>query len=282
MTSRSRLHLPGSLKNPRVRNAMWIALGVLALAAVVFAASALSGPRDAVPKLPSASTDLSAAEQSRRDYDAAQGALAKGDKQKAAGLLEKAVKEDPSNSAARAKLTELQSGGQVLDPANPPASKTETSPAGNGDQDQDNGSGAAWYDRPVSDLGKLLPSSVNGFRAGSKLVQGADAQLPLDPGSAENARFVRRILLSVHDRGSAAKATEFVSTQLRVLYPQARARVTAGASTAEFGSDGRLYGAVLFARGRFAYEVVMTASGPDPSKLKDMGDTVADSFPAKP
>jgi hypothetical protein len=56
----------------------------------------------------------------------------------------------------------------------------------------------------------------------------------------------------------------------------------ANSSTTTFGSDGAHYAAVLFARGRFAYEVVMTSSRPDPSTLKTLGDQIADAFPAKP
>lgn len=252
------------LSRKQLRYLIWTACGVVALAGVIFAVSALSSPRDSVPSLPK----VTAAEQSRKDYTDALAALDSSETTAARQLLEKAVSEDPNNSAAKNKLDELRN--EPL--PNQPKSKNDTSPA-------PAPSGTGPFDKPVSDMGVLLPKSAPGFVLGSKLVSKGEAQLPLDPDDRTLAARVSVVLVAVHDRGSSKAAQDYVTLHRDKLYPNAKSSPDVNGVAAKSGCDNGRLAAVLFSRGRYVFEVVVTSTGRDASKVLDVALQVAKTFP---
>lgn len=271
MNGKRRLVLPGRIriKSARVRTALWVGLAVVGLATVIFGVSALSGPNATLTPIPTAP---SAAETGRVYYNEALAALKSGDTTTAVDLLTKAVQADPTDAAAKSRLDKLKSRPPADLPAvAPPVSRAPVAPPSD-----------AAFMKPVQDIGALLPRSVDGFEAGAKLVEGADAELPLDPATAATAAKVTRVLLSVHDRGSQSVAEAFVTTHMSAAYTKSRSSMDVHGVKASFGSDGTHLAAVIFSRGRFVFEAVFTAAGGDPGTLAGTAQQVANAFPTAP
>ena len=126
----------------------------------------------------------------------------------------------------------------------------------------------AGYTAAVADVSTLLPSSISGYKLLSADHVGPDAQqlyLPSSTGSG-----IRQVLVAVHDRGSKAAARRFATGLGERLYPGSVANI-AGRSgvVGRFGTDRTRLAAVFFSRGRFGYEIVMTADGVAPRLLRD-------------
>jgi hypothetical protein len=273
--------------------AVWVGLGILALSAVIFAVSAVSAPRNATPELPLARTG-----ESKRLYDEALSALRSGDTTLATSLLDRAVAADPDNSAARKKRDEIalkrssgrtneDGSGSALDPTGGNGGGSGDGDAGGSSREPTTSAKPSedpGFGRPVANMGKLLPAGVSGFVPSTPVKTDTDAEIALDPAPGPNAARVTRVLLSVHDRGSKDAAAKFAQRLMDVVYSKSHTgvKVSATAASGTFGSDGGRLAALVFTRGRFAYEVVLTSNGPDPVTLRDLAVLSADSFPTKP
>jgi hypothetical protein len=240
--------------------------------------------------------EVAAAQQSRKDYTEALSALASGETTAAKQLLEKAVAEDPGNTVAKKKLDEMRAAplpkGKEQPRASKPAPKTPapTKPAGGSPGGSTNPTGATQpdtssydpaFDNPVSDIKALLPKSVPGFALGQVAAADADAELPLDPDYTLGG-LVAAAQVSVHDRGSLAAAATYVTQHSGTLYKNGAKAVDVNGTQARTGTDSGRLAAVIFSRGRFAFEVVVTSSGSDPSQVLDVALDVAKAFPTKP
>jgi hypothetical protein len=137
----------------------------------------------------------------------------------------------------------------------------------------------ATYMRPVPDMGVLLPVSVAGYSAGVVETSTTSAILSLQPTEEGPMGRASLVVLTALDKGSAAGAAEYVA-RLDRAYPKDLATVRVGSANSRFGTDGAHLAAVTFARGRFAFEVVVTVPRDAPSHLKDVALQAAESFSA--
>lgn len=135
------------------------------------------------------------------------------------------------------------------------------------------------WNAPVSDLAILMPSYIEGLVGGSPNRDKTDIVLPYDPlPTGPYAETMLRVLVQVHDRGTAAAAARFRDEVSKVVYPDSAATVTVDGATGYFGTDGVSLATVSYARGRFVFEVVITAVE-SPASLKSAAVNIAKSFP---
>lgn len=248
---------------------VWGAVGALALAGVIFAASALSSPSKSEPPAPSKLSAPIRAEQLARS---AQQALSENQTATALAAANQALKLDPQNAAAQ----QVVNSATTPEPSEPAPSKPATST--NTDTAAD-----AKYLKPVSDLGSLLPASITGWTTGQMVKVKPDALVTFEPKSSTPAAGkVVRVIFNVHDQGSASKAAQFVTRVDKRAYTKNQSAVDVGAvKGAFFGTDGRGVAAVAFARGRYAFELVVAVRpGTTPGTLKQLATQLAGSFPA--
>lgn len=249
---------PGSKK--------WVIGGaaVLALGAIIFAAAALSAPSSSQPTLPVVST----ADQGAALVRQAQTAAESGQTTVALTLVKKALSVDPGNTAAQQLVDKLTPKTQTASETPPPDTKNNTrTPDVN-----------AGFDKPVSDLKKLLPTSVSGFRRSMYQVSKTDAQVPFDPKIASTAVSV--VLFSVHDRASRTGANDFVNKVVKVAFSKNGSSVTVSGVPAYFGMNGHV-GEIGFARGRFAFEVAVTGGSVTPTQLRSIALALASRVPTR-
>jgi hypothetical protein len=249
----------------------WAVMGaaVLALAAVILVAAALSAPR-AGNQLPSVVTSPAV---TPADALVAQAQLAQstGDTTRAVQLAKRAVAADSSNAAAQSVLQQLTqkdpaSGGKK-DSTTGGKKKPAPSPA--------TGSG---FDKPVADLRKLLPSSIGGMSRLMYEVDTEDAQVPFNPRNDDVG--LSGVLFSVHDRGSAAAAQVFLDKVVKVAFSDDGVSTRVGSAPAYFGRNGNI-GELGFVRGRFAFEVAITAAGVAPAQMVKIAVSLASNVPTR-
>lgn len=247
--------------------------GVLLLAGVILAVSALSNPDTGDVS----SLALTPQEESADFFDQAVAALASGETTEAADLLRLALVSDPDNSAARDELNRIyvatptpsssSSPDNNLPGSNPPASNpTEPNTTG--------------FDKPQADMGVLLPTTLIDYQLGERVVMAGEAQVPADPTAGASLGVVRRALFSVHDRETTAAAKEFVTSVSKVAYPKNPQTITVNGVPAYFGTDGEIFAVVAFSRGRYAFEVILSSESGAPSALLNMAVKAAEAFPA--
>lgn len=238
----------------------WAAIAIVVLAAVIGGIAALSAPgRRAAVEAPI--TPITASELAAQ----ARAALASGDETGAAELAGRALVLDPNDADARAVRDALDDSDEG--PA-PPAT-TSPPPAD------------PWLvaRAPRS----LLVTSVAGYAFGTVQANSTDAEISGQPtaGSAGEGR-VQRVQLSVHDRGSAASAAAFADTVSKKVYAHDVTSADVRGAKAYVATDGTLLAAVEFARGRYAFEVVVTSTGEPPAALRELAVELARAFPATP
>jgi hypothetical protein len=240
----------------RTRRTLWLVGTAVAAALVIAIGSAYSVLR---PSQHATVSSGVAASDSDGSYRAALAALASGETTKAHELLRVAA--DAGNVDARSKLDELArtpSGSTTPTPAPPTANA---------------------YEGPAADVAAFLPTSVTGYTVSDAERSGSGAILSLQPTYQGPYGTVSLVVMTVLDKGSEASARAYVD-QLPRAYPASGENVMVGAYPGRFGTDGSRLAAVAFSRGRFAFEVVATASRPDPTKIKSIALGVAAAFPA--
>ncbi len=277
------------------RGARSVVLGlasVALLALVILVSSALSEPKPASSPMSVSATssvpgeDAQDASASARYEEAAERALASGDTTEAVRLLELAVTANPENESASRLLTELRvttvGGGQVASAATPGPSGGAPAQEPGGKTDGVTPGGAPdSYDKPVEDVTSLLPSNVWGYTRASLERGETESILALRPASGGSAAGrVALAVLTAYDRGSPDAARSFVDG-IKKAFPEDGASVTIGGFPGKFGTDGARLASATFSRGRFAFEVVLTAEmGVDPVVLKGAAVEAASAFPA--
>lgn len=244
--------------------------GVLVLAAVIFAVSALSSP-DA----DSGSISVRPpSEQSADMYSQALDKLKSGDETAAVTLLRQALTLDPDNQQAQNELDRIVKNRATADDSDDDDDPADPDPDDPVDPDDDDE-----FDQEVADLSVLLPDAVEGYEVGMVVVQGPDAQVPADPTDEGPSTVVRRALFSVHDRGTAADAQAFVNNVTKTAFTENGAQVTVNGVDAYFGTDGERFATVSYSRGRYVFEVIVTAEDGAPGALVDVVIEAASAFP---
>lgn len=221
------------------------------------------------------------------EYEQARLAAESGDTDEAVIILERVLVEDPDHERASALLRQLKgdeaaggsqsgaTGGQggttPTEPVDPPAQPDEEPEEPPAPRDD------SAFLVPVNDLDSLLPQVISEWQRGSPVVSDADATVSFLPSASES---ISRALYSVHDRGSADAAVAFVDNTSKVAYGQNGASVSVGVVDGYFGTDGNRLATIAFARGRYAFEVVVTVPEGDPAAVRDATIVLAREFQA--
>jgi SWI/SNF-related matrix-associated actin-dependent regulator 1 of chromatin subfamily A len=259
---------------------VWLAASVLGLAAVIFGVAAISSPRAEQVTSPekitlSGADSLAAQAESAASIDDtatarsfAERALAEQpDNQRAKKVLERVA---PDSSALRARSQGAEqpaggdgngSGGGSAAPS--PAGSPAPSPAPGGSPPPDEPAPAPLpagrYADDLGDPATLLPAAIVGWNRGSVIADATQAQVTYEPNGADaSAATLVRAQVFVHERASAEAAGAFVGNVDRVAYPVSAATVVVGDGMPAYrGRDRTRLAVVAFARGRYAFEVIV-------------------------
>lgn len=252
----------------RDKRLWWGAGTVVVLAAVILGVAAISAPKESDRAANKPKPSIQAESLAKQ----AEMALSNGETATALQLAGQALDADPKNVVAQRVVERAEQ------PAPKPAANTDSEP----DAVDPAKPAADPYVKPVSDMTSLLPVSVSGWSAGTVVNQKSEALVTFEPAKgAAHARTAVRALVIAHDRGSAANAQAFLSKVDKRVYTKDRSTVDIGGVDAYFATDGTRLAVVAFARGRYAFEVIMTAQPKvQPVALKPAGQLVASQLPA--
>lgn len=250
---------------------VWAGASALALAAVILGVSAVSRPRTA--SLPEARL---AGVEAERLADQGLAALSRGETSTAVPLLRRAAAAGDERAKRALDRIARRTPRPVTrrdEPAAPDPTPPSTPPVVPPKTDEE-------YLKALGDLRVLLPSAVEGYEFGAPEGVTPVTVMPVDATPSGPYRRLSRAVVSVHDRGTASAASAFVSGVSKTAYPDDAASVTVGSRTAYFGTDGQHLATVSFARGRYAFEVIVTASNEAPEDVRDIALQLAAAFPA--
>lgn len=248
------------------RRALAFLATAVVLAAVILGVAAIGSRKPASDGVRDRPTTTSEADLA---LERARAALASGDSTRAIEVLERALAVNPGDGRLERALTEARaragaSSSQVVTRSGVPTA----------------GAAAATdprYLRAVERIEVLLPATVEGYALGTPVSGDGDAAVsgsPIDPSAG-----VSRALWSVHDRKSAAGAKRFLKDVTERLYSRDAATVVIDGAPGRFGTDGKRFAAVVYVRGRYVFEVVLTASSGAPAALKGAAEVAAAAFP---
>lgn len=231
---------PGSVG----RKIAMIAGSVVLLALVILGVSAISKPAQRDPLV---TAEITALEMAEGLADDATVALSNEDTATAVKLATQALAADPSNQAAQRVIDTVDGAAdEPADETDPPATDVAVAPG--------------IYAAVVKDTTRLLPVKVRDWTRGQELVEGADALVTFEPkgGSADSDKTVR-VLITSHDRGSEANAKAFLTKVTKKAFASSGATVKVGVVPGGYtGVDASKQWVVAFARGRYAFEVILT------------------------
>ena len=253
--------------DPKLKRILVLVAAVIGLALLIFGISALSSAKKPAETVATTSR-LSAEAQADILAQRAVAAESKSDTATARSLAESALKLNAANQTAVAVV-------KRLDEANPGTALTPSKPT-------NTATTADTWLKPIKNMASVLPTSITGWSAGNIVSQKGDAQVTFTPdaegadtGSAVRATF------AAHDRGSAAKASTFVRSVDKRVYPGDGATVKFGTQSGYFGTDGARLAVAAFARGRYAFEVVVySQEGIKPSTLRPLAVKLAAAWSA--
>ncbi len=253
--------------------ALWSGAATVAVLAVVLIVFGLVGPLRS--KQPAGEAPLAVeqpATTSQMLYQQAVQAEASGETTKAAELAQAALAADPGNAAARTLLDKIAQGptDPAPNPDEPDASIDET-PAVDPD---------AAFRKKYENLAALLPTNAAGFSYDIPLQFGPD--ITMSGNQVPASKTITLISWAAHDLKTAAAAKSFITKTSKQSFPEDGASVTVNGKKAYFGTDGTRFATVAFARGRYAFEVLVTVSGADPVTAKAIASEAARVFPATP
>lgn len=199
------------------------------------------------------STTISPLGQSEVLRTQAEDALRAGETTAALLLARSAAAADPTNAAARDLVTRLSA-----------ASSTSTKPTGSSSSSQASSTSAsspapadAGYIQPVADLAALLPTGLAGYALEPAVITPDSVSVSASPQQtgAETGRFI----WTVRDRKKVSRARSFLRKTTKELYGKDRASVTVHGVSAYYGTDGGRIATVTYARGRYVFEVLLSA-----------------------
>jgi len=256
--------------SPRARGILGGIASVLLLSAVIFGFSALSAPKSTP-----LNTQLGKVSPSDKMYEEALSALASGETTTAISLLEQVVASDPDNQQARRTLESVQSGSATESGADD--DDDESAEPDTTDDTPAPATEDPAFGKPTDDLPALLPSSVQGYSLGTKSAVGDDATVSGSPSTPD--LIGSRAVWSVHYRKSDKEAAEFVSDVSKSLYSKNPKNVNVDGAKGYFGTDGTRFATVVYVRGRYVFEVVLTSLDGKASALELEAGNAAKAFP---
>lgn len=247
---------------------------VAVLALVIFAVSAISSPKKPADSTHSVS-QLSSQTRASDLAEQAESAQSRNDTEIARALATSALKLESGNVVARRVIAALDRTSVAVKPSSTDAPASAKPPTAST-------SAPGAYSVAVADIGKLLPVAITNWTAGAPVARGGDGLVTFEPKRATSAyRSAVRATFSVHDRKTAPAATAFLTKVDKTLYAADGASAQVGVASGYFGTDGTQLAVFAFARGRYAFEVVLYARpGTKPAALKSVALQLADSLPA--
>ncbi len=243
---------------------------VVVLAGVILGISALSSRPDSDAPKPTQS-GLTDAQRSRLALLKGRELLASGDTTEAVALFEQALKLDPGNVEAERALSSVAASAGAT--GSKPQSTTEPTAQSDGGVRPDD----PVFSTAIEDLTLLLPGDAAGFSLGAVTQGERDVTVSGSPVSSDVR--ATRALWTVHDRGSIKGADEFIDSVSKDLYPKDSSRVVVDGAQAYFGTDGIRFATVVYRRGRYVFEVVLTAPSGAPKSLAREAKAAAAAFP---
>lgn len=250
---------------------------VLLSAAIIFGAYAFAQRTDGNEP----GRDLPAITEVDDLYEQARKAAEDGDRDTAMELLERVLAEDPTHARANALLRRLSEDADS-DPDQADAGGDSGASAGGespAPDDDDPGTAPAsdpWLE-PTADMGLLLPELIDGWQRALPDVSEDSAGVSFDPARRGEIRLA---LFAVHDRENEAAAEQFIEDVSKRAYPEDSASVKVGKMDGYFGTNGTIAATVAFSRGRYAFEVTVTADGVQPRSVREAAIALATEFEA--
>lgn len=272
--------LKAFLRHPRLSKRAWrivaIVGGVVLLAAVLLASSALSKPKSS--RSPQAAA-IARQIDSEVLTDQGLSALSSNETATAQSLLQRAVALNPGNARATAALVSIrQSTASNSGGGNSGGGSNGGSSNAGGSDSTPSTPRSSAFDKKL-DIAKLLPVAVAGYTMYPREVLGADAQVSADPQTKG-----ARVIWAVHDRGTASAAAKFISAVSKRAYPKNAQTVSIDGATAYIGTDGVRYATAAYVRGRYAFEVIVSLATPSTnmSPALQMAREASAAFPDTP
>jgi hypothetical protein len=252
---------------PRARVLLNGAVTVVALALIIVGLWAFTSPKK-TPEAPVAARS-NPTQQSAQFYRAGLDALSAEQTGTAIALFEKALKADPSNTDAK----------KALDGAKKPASSgsSTTSSASSSAKPKATAPASEWTKKLA--LPSLLPTAFPGYTVGG-VEQGGPSDANVSAAPAQANAPVTSVLWTVHDRGTASGANAFLASVSKKLYSKDAAQVRVSDVTAYFGTDGQRFATVAYVRGRYVFEVIVTAQAP--AGARELASRAAAGFSVSP
>ena len=212
-------------------------------------------------------------------YEQARKAAEDGDRDTAITLLERVLADDPSHARADALLSRLNgdNASGATQTGDEPGATPDQQPAAPEDDDAGGVPVVDPWLGPSADMGLFLPEVIDGWQRGLPDVSQDSAGVSFDP-SARGA--IRLAVFSVNDRQTEAAAKQFIEDVSKRAYPQDGASVKVGNLDGYFGTNGAIAATVAFARGRYAFEVTVTADNVHPRTVRDAAIGLAQEFEA--
>ncbi len=96
------------------------------------------------------------------------------------------------------------------------------------------------------------------------------------------SKSISQVSWAVHDLKTTAGAKSFVTKTSKKSFPKNPGTVTVHGTKGYFGTDGTRFATVSFARGRYAFEVLVTVNGVAPKTIKAAAIKAANAFPESP
>ena len=257
---------------------MWsgaITVAVLAIVLIVFASISPLASRK-----PSTTAGQPATSQpvdeSTALYMQAVAAQKSGDLTRTVELARSALQANPSNADAQRLLDAATKESVAGSSAKPPTGSTietgTTKPSAATDP---------LFLKIHKPLAVLLPTAIDGFDMGVPIESKGDVTKSGRPKNSKTP--VYSIIVAAHDRKTYSSAKSFITKTSKVAFPKDSAAVTVDGVDGYFGTDGMKFATLSFARGRYAFEVLVTAStGYDPRETKSAALAAAKAFPDSP
>ena len=251
--------------SPRAKVLLNGAVTVVALALIIVGLWAFTSPRK-TPEVPVAAK-LSPAQKSAQFYREGIDALSAEQTSTAIALLEKALAADPSNTDAK----------KALDGAKKPAAEGDSSAEPSTEEVEASAPASEWTKKLA--LKSLLPTAFPGYLMGG-VEQGGPSDANVSAVAVQASAPVANVLWTVHDRETASKANAFVASVSKKLYTKDTAQVRVNDVTAYFGTDGKRLATVAYVRGRYVFEVIVTAQAP--ASAREFASRAAAGFSVNP
>jgi hypothetical protein len=118
---------------------------------------------------------------------------------------------------------------------------------------------------PPVDLASLLTGSLTGYTAGKLDTGEVFASRVYQPKTRER---MQSFLATVHEAGTLAGAEQFVARVDKAGFPQDAKDTAVNGYAAYFGTDGKTYATLAWAKGSIAYELQAHTSTADPADME--------------